>query len=629
MEPARAALNVTAPAGAEAWVILQRTELAYVGDGEVRRRLCRLIRVDGERGVQEASLVLPSLGGDSSRIKSLKGWNPRPDGEVVRLERADVVATDGGGQGDGYQTRKHTQGVLSRVVPGSWVAFEAVEVIQAPMGPIDVLHVLEDIPIRQWEVRLAKSGGWFGTDRGVQLRIEPVNTAAWPMKLNQGADVLTIEAVPAYREREPWSPAAYDTLPRVHVGFLDPVFTKGPSIATWDVMATWIHQQYALRAQPFEPIPLKARPTLDALKALGSWMAREITYKQVYLTPDRGWIPETSVRVVQKRYGDCKDVATCFMGGVHALGLEAFPTLARIGGGHIAASHPITPYAFNHALAAVRLKQSLGLPAEVTTPGGRFLLVDPTSRTTPLGLLPTTHRRGRVMICTPEGAQWAAVPDSAIETEAIKLQMRGKLQSDGTLKAAVAVEELGDALGLRGEALLSSRSELVSSLARLLRLPADATLEILQLRDPLDLTTPFTVDLAVTTPRAFKVAQGEVILSPIGLPALPSALPQSPGQPRALPVTSRGHLTWDLSLDVEFPFEVLPLFAERKVESPFRLATWSATREGARIQATLRHTWREASFEGVAREQGVREARKDRAALRLMIEEATAFKRPQ
>lgn len=57
--------------GAEAWIILQRTELPYVGEGEIRKRICRLVRICGEEGVAQASLALPSMGGKTSRINSL------------------------------------------------------------------------------------------------------------------------------------------------------------------------------------------------------------------------------------------------------------------------------------------------------------------------------------------------------------------------------------------------------------------------------------------------------------------------------------------------------------------------------------------------------------------------------
>ena len=91
---ALAATTEKPPEDAEAWVLLDRTEFAYMGNGEIRRRHFRLVQVLGEKGTGEGVYALHGLGGNSSRIKKLKGWNLRPDDTVTKVDRDDLVLFD-------------------------------------------------------------------------------------------------------------------------------------------------------------------------------------------------------------------------------------------------------------------------------------------------------------------------------------------------------------------------------------------------------------------------------------------------------------------------------------------------------------------------------------------------------
>jgi hypothetical protein len=81
-EAARASQSLTPPNDADAWILEQRTELVYLGEGRVRARQLRLVLVIGERGLEERSLSVPGLAGKGSKLKRLKAWNVRPDGEL-------------------------------------------------------------------------------------------------------------------------------------------------------------------------------------------------------------------------------------------------------------------------------------------------------------------------------------------------------------------------------------------------------------------------------------------------------------------------------------------------------------------------------------------------------------------
>ena len=112
-EPAMAALDEPAPE-ADAWVLLDRTEFAYRGDGEIRKRHVRVVRVLTERGLDQGLFVAHGLGWKTSVLKRLKGWNLRPDGELETLERDYTVTVAAGNR----RADTLTVGQLPRVAKG-------------------------------------------------------------------------------------------------------------------------------------------------------------------------------------------------------------------------------------------------------------------------------------------------------------------------------------------------------------------------------------------------------------------------------------------------------------------------------------------------------------------------------
>ena len=255
--------------------------------------------------------------------------------------------------------------------------------------------------------------------------------------------------VPPLPKDEGLTPAPEDVLPNVFLRFADPAQTSLMGVDSWDAIARWEVARYLQSSPPLRLPGTEPKPSLEELQRLRSWIARQITYKMVYLTPDRGWVPEVAEEVFRKRYGDCKDMASLFIAASRSVGFEAFPVLARIFEGRISVDDPVGPQAFNHVIAAVRLPNSLGLPAEVETPRGRFLLVDPTDAFTSLGRMAEAHRGRRVMLCLPEGAQWVVVPTSAIVAPGLTTRLEGRLEAGGRLKGHLTIQETGNSVGIR------------------------------------------------------------------------------------------------------------------------------------------------------------------------------------
>ncbi|MBL0209927.1 MAG: hypothetical protein IPQ13_03290 [Holophagaceae bacterium] len=621
---ALAATTEKPPEDADAWVLLDRTEFAYVGNGEIRRRHFRLVQVLGEKATGEGVYSRHGLGGSSSRIKKLRGWNLRPDDTVTRVDRDDLVLFDSDSGGK-VSTTHVSMAALEGVVKGSFVAFESQEMERMPMGAVAYAMPMETHPVRRWEVEFAKEGGWFsGVTTPKELRVTGYHFAPWLQEpVFKAYQSIRLENVPAIPKHESALPNWHNVLPRVEVVCVDDA--EGlPDLNNWEGFARWVASKYKAKNKA-TAIPGVAGMGLDGLRAASRWMSRELTYKQVYLTPDRGWIPEESGEVVRKRYGDCKDLTSCLSGAASQLGFKAYPVLARIMEGRIEESEALNPYLFNHVISAIRLDKSLGLPAEVETTKGRFLLVDPTSRLTQLGWLPPAHRRGRVLICTEDGAAWAQIPDLAVEPSSMTQRLEASVDASGRMTGTLTFREVGDAWGLRSAGLHGTRKDLEKFLLNLLDLPSNAKTVLGPLGDPLDLGRPLEVQLSLDVPEVLLREGGDLVLRNICLPNTPEPI-QKLGIPRQFPVHLDASSSRTFEAVLTFANPLAPVSPEQVLETPFRKTTWKARQEGNKVHMAFHQERPSVDFPFSQREEGVKQQRKDRSALKRFVDDALSFK---
>lgn len=614
---AREAQSVNPPAEADAWVLEQRAELAYLGEGRVRARQLRLVLVLGERGLEERSLSLPGLGGKGSKLKRLKAWNVRPDGEVEQLERSDSLSLEDG------QVRIHTV-ELQKAMKGSLLAFESVLETEHPMGPVETLYVMEEHPVRSWsaEVRSERPG--------VEVRMMLRHLEPWsrPVAEAPHREVL-LRDLPARPKDEGAAPDARNVLPWLHVSFHDSALGKDlPSSATWNALAAWTAAKYkALAVGAGEALPPGKDPAIF-LRALHGRLSREMTYRQVYLSPERGWVPLTAPEVARRKYGDCKDLATLLIAQARAAGFEAYPVLARIVEGEIEEDEPPSVFAFNHVIAAIRLPASLGLAAEVDTPEGRLLLVDPTSRFVPLGLLSAGHAGRRVLVCTERGGTWVKVPDASIAPERVSFRLAGVVAAGGRFTGTLEVREENEALGWRPTDVEAGPDELRKRCLRL-GLSSDARCEVKKRSDPFDLDHPYEVLFSLEYSDALRsLGSGEWAIDPPGLYG-PGEPIQKPGRPRQYPVRLDRRDALEYVLAVQLPRNLTPLLKEEKGETPLRSYVWTAevaTAAGPELRAHLAEQRRPARFGFDQREEGLAAWKKDRTIVKRLREDGLCLK---
>ncbi|WP_257309312.1 hypothetical protein [Geothrix fuzhouensis] len=625
---ARSAQAEPAPEQADAWVLQDRTEIAYTGGGEIRQRRFRLVKVLTERGREQRTFALRGLGGKASRVKKLKGWNLRPDGEMVKLDQDEVVTINDAGSPE-FSTESLTGASLDRVVPGSLIAFESLETIESPLGPVAGEGILESSPIRHWELEVAKKEGWFTDLKAVTISIEKRHFTPWISTVEETPGArLALSNLPALPKDEEGHPDLGEILPSVRVRFQDPDLPLSRMWGSWNELAVWTAGNYQAKRRP-AVTAAKGWSGAAGLEALWSWMGKSLTYKQIYLTPERGWLPEASDEVGRKKYGDCKDLSCFLLSEASSLGYRGFPALASISNPEVDSSDAPFPE-FNHVITALKLKRSLGFPAEVETPVGRFLLVDPTDPLVPLGRLGAAHRGRNVMICLDTCAQWVRVPDAAIQPNRLELDLDGEARLDGRLVATLQIDETGSAWGLRAVVRARGAKGVHDRLVQdLLDIPPTGTLVVTELGDPLELAKAFRVTVRVEHPQGYRANGAERELVGWGFP-WPRTVIQKSGVPRRFPVQARTFGERILRARLKVPERAQPVVPKRTVETAFSTFSVEAVSEPAgsssKLTLLFQHRWKDADFGFDQREAGVQAWKKDRNLYKAFREDALAFK---
>lgn len=618
-----AQLASTAPADAKAEVLLSRTTVDYREGGEYITRTYRITRILEEGGLGEAVFRFHAPGGKATRLKWVKGWNLRPNGEVEALDPNLVVKMDADTSGSAISTATVTGAVLPRVVVGSLVAFESEQVQRPVTGPFLILPIPGEHPVRHWELEVAS--------RGAEVRLDVVGTLpGLPQPQVEPLRKLVFRDLPALPQEDRSLPHWRNFVPYAFLRFIDPK-APPPGLNAWDDIARWTAGLYppASSGQPTQVGEVGP----EALTQLLASMSRDLTYRQVYLSEDRGWRPEAPLETQRRRYGDCKDLAYYLISQGQLRGWEGYPALARIQEGRLEASELPNPAAFNHVIAAIRLPKPLGLPAEtVAKDGTRYLLVDPTSRLTRTGFLDASHRGRKVLLCRPSGGEWLSIPDSAIDPERIEavLDATAPESAPQALDGTLTIQESGDSWGLRSFTLQAGPSRLRDHLlAGYLTLPPTGALDLVRAGDPLDLSKPFEVVLRIRHPEGFRRTGGEALLANILLPEVPPALVKT-GRTRQLPIESSNHKRLEVALNLTLPGKVEPILRDHQGASAFRDLSWSSRLDHAGTHTRLHlkvSNQRKAVLFGYADlGAGVAEWKKDRALVRKLIEEALTLK---
>lgn len=475
-EAAMKSVNLDQAPDADVWRLVDDTQLNYVDGGlEVERKIVQVVLRD--RGSDEASVYLVDGDEQTRTIKKLKGWHLRANGKLDKLDRSNVL-TIGQANADVVSRETTTFAVFEYVAKGSVVVFNSKERDESFLGPSTFIRVLGSVPVRQRSIRTA------ATSQG-RFELLPLMVDDWKITAEVSQDLVVFHDVPELGDQI-LLPRRSDQFPRILVRHNDGG-EFASRYASWDAFAKWYHGVFVASAG----ITAKATSAVNAddlATALESVQSR-VRYKQVYLNPASGWKPTAGSEVMRRAYGDCKDMVSCLADLSQKKNIQVLPVLASIAeGSNTREDSPVAP-SFNHLIAAIPLPASLGMAAEFSHGEQRYLLIDPTSRNTPLGYLPFAYRNRNLLICTPQGAVWHAVADEALEQGELSVTLEGRVDEQFTLSGQIRIVETGNSYGLRSSLANDSSRDLDWIVRSTLDIPSQAILKRLETQQVSGTTT--------------------------------------------------------------------------------------------------------------------------------------------
>ena len=431
---------------------------------------------------------------------------------------------------------------------GSIIVFESLTKKKSFLGPHELFPVADAFPVRYWNVTLDSS-----SSRGpIHTHLNLLNHQNWGLNAKVTQHQISLENIPAL-STEAMPGDRFGLYPLV-LARLEPVDRIDSRYASWDSFATWYHRVFNEVAYPKGLPEPNSGFTKESLAETSQPMLNRIIYRQVYMSPTRGWVPLNGEEIWRRSYGDCKDMVSCTAHIYQDKGVRVYPTLASIGPGITwKDKDPVNPF-FNHLIVAIPLTESLGFDAEVVANGKRFLLFDPTSRQTPFGKLHRGHLGGSVLICTEEGAQWADIPQHAVETSHIRLNVKGKVDSENIFTGQLHITEQGGEWSIRYLANSYSLDQLSEYIQAKLNLPANAWLSVTEAKTE-DSITHVTASLRM---RDFLFFEGE--RARISTAFLPAPLPEltQNGHPRRNPLSIPGIPDFQLAMDIALATPIAP-----------------------------------------------------------------------
>lgn len=162
------------------------------------------------------------------------------------------------------------------------------------------------------------------------------------------------------------------------------------------------------------------------VRAVFAHVAREFRYTAVYLGTG-GIVPHAAAEVLERRYGDCKDLATLTRAMLAALDIDADYALVQAGAAYSLPDVP-TLDAFNHVV--------LYVPA-------LDLWLDPTDGGLTPGVLPVQLAGKPVLRVGRSGVTIMRTPDPVSGEE--RLDSRVSVEADGSIAVALTVRGVGTA----------------------------------------------------------------------------------------------------------------------------------------------------------------------------------------
>lgn len=441
-------------ATARAVVLLDSSLVTMTGPNDITTRRRRAVRLLGSH---VGDVTLPTISYDSTtKLLAFRGWSVAADGKVSDVKEREAIESSPWGELYGDSHVKSLP--FPSNDPGTVVVYEYEQRDRTDF-PQTTWNFQGDLPVATAELTLQLAPNW--TYEPHWFRHAGVTPVSDPRP------VWRLTNVPAIRQ-EPHMPAFSALAGRLGLLFepLDGTSGAAGSKPTWSDVARWFDRLAAGRCTPTAAIQAKVRELapataapLDRARALAAFTQRDVRYVAIEIGIG-GYQPHPAGDIFSKHYGDCKDKVTLLRSMLREAGIDSYYVIVNATRGIVDPAFP-GPGTFNHAIIAFRLPSNApDLHATIDHPKlGKLLIFDPTSSSTPLGVLPLDEQGGYGLLVTGDGGELITLPVAPPRANQLRRTAKLQLDADGTLHGDVEETRSGelaavvrDALGGKTEA---------------------------------------------------------------------------------------------------------------------------------------------------------------------------------
>jgi transglutaminase-like putative cysteine protease len=199
---------------------------------------------------------------------------------------------------------------------------------------------------------------------------------------------------------------------------------------SWEQFSNWWGKKVAGKTEPDESIKKKVAEltqnlsiSREKVEAIFDYVKREIRYVSIGLGKS-GYEPENAKKVLENKYGDCKDKSTLLISMLRVAGIPAYYVLIPTNSiGNLIVDFPY-PFQFNHCVVGVEN-------------AGAYHFIDPVAENYRFDYLPGSDQNRNVLIFNDKKITFDKTPLAKPEENAYYSQSQIKIGSDGSIECEV------------------------------------------------------------------------------------------------------------------------------------------------------------------------------------------------
>ncbi|MCD9189141.1 MAG: transglutaminase-like domain-containing protein [Pyrinomonadaceae bacterium] len=427
-------------------VLHDEEQVTLDSDGKlvtVENYAVKLINREGRGFAKAVAYYLVSSG----KIRDIQGWLLRPNGSVKYYDKKMIVDAISDSDDVYNEGRVKIIDASDDIEVGGIFGYTVISE-DTPLFYQDIWSFQSRLPTLVSRYSLNLPTGWKAssiTFNTAELKPQVSGTSyTWEMR--------NLMPIPP----EPLSPSVGNIAPRISVNYApeNNAKTVNRAFANWTDVSRWATEMHTPQVIITDEIAIKAKELtanakteLEKIRAIGNFV-QNLQYISIDIGVGygNGYRPRSSVQVLNRGYGDCKDKANLMRAMLKTLKIEAYPIAIYSGDPTFVREEWASPRQFNHCIIAVKVSDETNAPTILNHEKlGRLLIFDATDSYTPVGDLPDYLQGSNALIIAGDDGGLAKMPTTPPDTDLLERTIEANLTEMGELKGKISERTKGQA----------------------------------------------------------------------------------------------------------------------------------------------------------------------------------------